>query len=137
MLDEAGISARCVFEGDSSEASGVRAGEALVTHGEVSAVFCFNDRVALGLYHALYERGVRVPDDISVVGFDDLPWSAYLGPPLTTVRQPGREMGALAARRLLGALQGGLPTRTTLVQPELVVRASVLELKGGEATLPA
>lgn len=141
-LDEAGVSARYVLEGDSTEASGVRAGAALAEHrakyraeyGEVSAVFCANDRVALGLYHALHERGLRVPDDMSVVGFDDLPWSAFLGPPLTTVRQPGQEMGALAARRLLEALQGDAAPRTTLVEPELVVRASVRPLRGGEAT---
>lgn len=124
-LERAGIAARYVFGGDSTEASGVRAGAELADYPEVSAVFCANDRVALGLYHALYERGVRVPEEMSVVGFDDLPWSAFLGPPLTTVRQPGREMGALAARRLLEVLPGVSTPSTTLVQPELVVRASV------------
>lgn len=130
-LDEAGIAARYVFEGDSTEASGVRAGGALAEYPEVSAVFCANDRVALGLYHALHERGVRVPEGLSVVGFDDLPWSAFLGPPLTTVRQPGREMGALAARRLLELLQGESPPPSTLVEPELVVRASVARVERG------
>ena len=106
---------------DSTEAGGVAAGEALAAYGDVTAVLCSNDRVALGLYHALRGRGVQVPDEVSVVGFDDLPWGEYLAPPLTTVRQPGRTMGRLAARLLLG----DAPARALPFQPELVVRASV------------
>lgn len=97
----------------------------LAASPEVTAVFCSNDRVALGLYHALRRRGVRVPDEVSVVGFDDLPWGEYLAPPLTTVRQPGREMGRLAARLLLGEADDAP------VSPELVVRASVGPPEGG------
>ena len=110
-----------VLPSDSTEAGGVAAGEVLAVHSDVTAVLCSNDRVALGLYHALRGRGVRVPDDVSVVGFDDLPWGEYLAPPLTTVRQPGRAMGQLAARLLLG----DAPARALPFQPELVVRASV------------
>ena len=117
-----------VISSDATEAGGVAAGEMLAAYPNVTAVLCSNDRVALGLYHALRGRGVRVPDDVSVVGFDDLPWGEFLAPPLTTVRQPGREMGWLAARRLLGEAVGDAP-----VSPELVVRASVGPPKGGEA----
>lgn len=124
-LRAAGLSS-LVLPSDSTEAGGIAAGEMLAASPEVTAVFCSNDRVALGLYHALRRRGTRVPDDVSVVGFDDLPWGEYLAPPLTTVRQPGREMGQLAARLLLGEADDAP------VSPELVVRASVGPPKGGE-----
>lgn len=122
-----------VIPSDATEAGGVAAGKALAAHREVTAVFCSNDRVALGLYHALRERGVRIPEDVSVVGFDDLPWGEYLAPPLTTVRQPGREMGRLAARLVLGEVPEGAPP----VEPELVVRASVGPPRGGDSVTSA
>ena len=112
-----------VIASDALETGGLKAAEKLSPHPDITAIFCSNDRVALGLYHALHTRSVRIPDDISVVGFDDLPWGEYLAPPLTTVRQPGREIGRLAAQLLLGA-----PAETSL-QPKLVVRASVRALE--------
>ena len=120
-----------VLESDSTETGGVAAGAMLSDHPDVTAVLCSNDRVALGLYHVLRRRGVRVPEDVSVVGFDDLPWGEFLAPPLTTVRQPGREMGRLAARLLLGEAEDTAP-----VQPELVVRASVAApgARGGDVS---
>ncbi len=118
-----------VIPSDSTESGGVVAATTLADHPQTTAVFCSNDRVALGLYHALRGRGVRVPEDLSVVGFDDLPWGEYLAPPLTTVRQPGREMGRLAARSVLGE---NAVAESTLVEPELVVRASVCAPRGGE-----
>ena len=118
-----------VVVSDSLEAGGVAAAATLLTRPDITAVFCSNDRIALGLYHALHAQSARIPDDISVVGFDDLPWGEYLAPPLTTVRQPGREMGSLAARLLLG---DAAADEISLVQPELVVRASVRTLGGGE-----
>jgi len=122
-----------VLPSDSTEAGGVAAGEVLAAHPDVTATLCSNDRVALGLYHTLRERGVRIPEDVSVVGFDDLPWGAFLAPPLTTVRQPGRVMGQLAARLLLGeGPEGARP-----VEPELVVRASVGLPRGGDPVTSA
>ena len=118
-----------VIPSDSTESGGILAANTLADYPDVTAVFCSNDRVALGLYHALRGRGVRVPEDLSVVGFDDLPWGEYLAPPLTTVRQPGREMGQLAARLVLGEKA---VTESTFVEPELVVRASVCAPRGGE-----
>lgn len=131
-LDSAGLEAGPVLQGDFTEESGVAAAEALLQGGGVSAVFCANDRMALGLYHGLRARRVRVPDDISVVGFDDLPWGAYLDPPLTTVRQSAREMGRLAARYALASLRGAHATAETVVPAELVVRASVRDLRRDE-----
>lgn len=120
-----------VIPSDSTESGGILAANTLADYPETTAVFCSNDRVALGLYYALRGRGVRVPEDLSVVGFDDLPWGEYLAPPLTTVRQPGREMGRLAARLVLGE---NAVTESTFVEPELVVRASVCAPRGGEST---
>jgi LacI family transcriptional regulator len=90
-----------------------------------TAVFACADDMARGAYEALYERGLRVPDDLSVVGFDDLEEATWAIPPLTTVRQPLTEMAGMATRMLLSLIDGdGLEsTRMELATP-LVVRAS-------------
>ncbi|MEU5345719.1 LacI family DNA-binding transcriptional regulator [Streptomyces sp. NPDC020766] len=90
-----------------------------------TAVFACSDRMALGAYRALAERGLSVPDDVSVVGFDDLPEAHWASPPLTTVRQPLAEMAATALRLLVRMMAGEQPegTRTEL-STRLVVRAS-------------
>lgn len=90
-----------------------------------TAVFVCSDRMALGVYEALAERGLRVPHDISVVGFDDLPESRWAAPALTTVRQPLAEMAATALRLLVRMMDGERPegTRTEL-STRLVERAS-------------
>ncbi|MFF5496852.1 LacI family DNA-binding transcriptional regulator [Streptomyces aquilus] len=90
-----------------------------------TAVFVCSDRMALGVYEALAERGLRVPDDLSVVGFDDLPESRWLTPPLTTVRQPLSEMAATATRLLVRMMDGERPegVRTEL-STRLVERGS-------------
>ena len=80
--------------------------------------------MALGLLRALHEAGRRVPEDVSVVGFDDIPETAYLIPPLTTVRQDFVAVGRRAVATLRAAIDGLPPVRTELVAPELVVRAS-------------
>ncbi|GAB3661988.1 LacI family DNA-binding transcriptional regulator [Glycomyces tarimensis] len=82
-----GIEAPEPLEGDWSPASGFEAGRALAADPEVTAVFCANDEMAIGLIRALSEAGRAVPADVSVVGFDDIPAAAYLTPPLTTIRQ--------------------------------------------------
>lgn len=87
-----------------------------------TAVFCYNDMSAVGALAGIRARGLRIPDDISVVGFDDLPIARYTWPPLTTVRQPKRQMGRLAVERLLKP-SNGIEENTT-VPGELIVRAS-------------
>lgn len=89
-----------------------------------TAVFAGNDQMALGLIHGFAERGVSVPDDISVIGFDDLPEAKHFLPPLTTIRQDFGELGARGMEMLLAALAGDEPLRRTLIAPELVVRSS-------------
>ncbi|MGW0707105.1 LacI family DNA-binding transcriptional regulator [Streptomyces sp. NPDC002643] len=95
-----------------------------------TAVFVCSDKMALGVYEALAERGLRVPDDISVVGFDDLPEARWATPALTTVRQPLSEMASTALRLLVRMMEGDQPegTRTEL-STRLVERASTGALR--------
>lgn len=87
-----------------------------------TAVFVCSDTLALGVYEALAERGLRVPDDVSVVGFDDLPEARWAGPALTTVRRPFAEMAATALRLLLRLRDGDLPEGTRTELPTRLVR---------------
>ena len=117
-----------VIAGDSSEQAGLKAAQRLARHPDVTAVLCSNDRVALGLYHGCKLRGVKLPADLSVVGFDDLPWCAYVDPPLTTVRQNGRDMGREAALAMLARMGSAAP-KATVVPTEFVIRQSVQSRK--------
>ena len=89
-----------------------------------TAVFCYNDMSAIGAMHQARAAGLRVPDDLSLVGFDDLYITQYLNPPLTTVRQPMTEMGRLAAQTLLRLLAKEKTDQTFKIPGELVVRES-------------
>jgi len=113
-----------VVEGDFEEQSGLAATERLL-HGGVrfTAILASNDQMACGAGLALFRRGLRIPADVSLMGFDDQPSAAYTWPPLTTVRQPAVEMGAAASRALVDELRGRrfvLPAFHT----DLVLRAS-------------
>ena len=90
-----------------------------------TAVFAGNDLQALGLYEAARELGLRIPEDLSVVGFDDLPAARWVGPPLTTIRQPLAEMAATAARIVLDLARGRQPAATRIeLATELIIRSS-------------
>jgi LacI family transcriptional regulator len=90
-----------------------------------TALFAYNDISAIGAICAFQEAGLRVPDDISVVGFDDIQSAAYISPPLTTVRQPLLKMGEIAARTLLDRIEGRMKYVPEIaIEPELVVRRS-------------
>lgn len=93
--------------------------------GRPTALVCANDEIALGAYGACQERGLRIPDDVAVTGWDDIPMARFVWPALTTVRQPLRELGARAARLLLERMRGEriAPVREVL-PTALVVRAS-------------
>jgi LacI family transcriptional regulator len=79
--------------------------------------------MAIGAAHGLQQHGLRVPEDVSLVGFDDLPTSRYALPPLTTIHQPAYEMGQLAAEAMLALIGGNTPTQV-LPAPRLIVRSS-------------
>jgi DNA-binding LacI/PurR family transcriptional regulator len=115
-----------VIEGDWSASSGYTAGRELAATGDVTAVFAANDDMAVGLIRALLEAGLRVPEDVSVVGFDDIPVSAYVSPPLTTVRQPFDAVAHEGLRLLVQAIEkpDAEPAPATDPPVELVVRAS-------------
>ncbi|MEE1927116.1 LacI family DNA-binding transcriptional regulator [Streptomyces sp. TRM 70351] len=115
-----------VHHGDFTEAAGCLAvQQRLATGEEFDAVFAHNDVSAAGALRALRAAGRRVPDDVAVIGFDDVPLASHTDPPLTTVRQPMRRMGETAARVLLDHLGGTPAPGTPVVLPtELVVRNS-------------
>ena len=124
-LAAAGVDPREVIRGDWSARSGYQAGRALAQRPEVTAIFCVNDRMALGVLRALSEAGRPVPGDVSVVGFDDIPEAEFFGPPLTTVRQEFAELGRRALRLLVLKIAGGhADGPQPPVGTELVVRAS-------------
>jgi LacI family transcriptional regulator len=125
-LAAAGIrfDANLVIEGNFVEQSGLLAVESLISRAVLfTALFAANDQMAYGARLALYRRGIRVPEDVSLVGFDDLLGSAYTTPPLTSARQPAVEMGLAAVRAVLRLMEGQpivMPTFAT----ELVIRES-------------
>ncbi|HSJ53047.1 MAG TPA: LacI family DNA-binding transcriptional regulator, partial [Anaerolineae bacterium] len=101
------------------------ASELLAEHPEVTALFCYNDLVAVGTLQACAELGRRVPDDVAVVGFDDIPMAAVVTPALTTCRVPRYEVGQRAMQLLLGRTMGDSDADEEIVfEPELVIRAS-------------
>ena len=91
--------------------------------GTPSAVFVANDQMAIGVLHALAEAGLRVPDDISIVGFDDIPEAGYLNPALTTVRQDFHAIGRKAIELVTATLDGSTAS-VPLLPTELIVRDS-------------
>ena len=126
-LTDAGRDVPAEVRGDWSPRSGYEAGIELaprVKAREVTAVFVANDQMALVLIRGLHEAGLSVPGDISVVGFDDIPESAYFQPPLTTLRQDFGEVGRRCIAALLQRISGEPPTPLPAIEPELLVRGS-------------
>ena len=115
---------RIVVEGDFMETSGLLALEALISRGApFTAIFSANDQMAFGARLALFRRNLRVPEDISLMGFDDIPGSSFTTPPLTTIRQPNFDLGVAAAQAVLNFLQDQ-PARAAAFSADLVVRES-------------
>ena len=115
---------RLVVPGQYHEVSGLEAAKQLVQQGvPFSAIFAANDQMASGAALGLFQSGLRVPQDVALVGFDDLPTSMYATPPLSTIQQPAYDLGRLAAAAMLELLAGNTPTEQ-LPAPALLVRAS-------------
>lgn len=91
-----------------------------------TAIFCYNDATAIGAMRAAYAAGLRIPQDLSVVGFDDIDLAPYLEPPLTTVAQPKREMGARAVEMVLALLSGDQQVEDCILPSRLVIRGSTM-----------
>ncbi|MEV5489951.1 LacI family DNA-binding transcriptional regulator [Streptomyces bobili] len=126
-LQAEGVEPPMLLRGDWSPLSGYRAGQELagwVGRG-LTAVFVANDQMALGVLRALREAGVRTPQDVAVVGFDDIPESEFFAPPLTTVRQDFESVGKQGIAVLLDLIEGRPPVAPRIaIEPQLVVRAS-------------
>lgn len=123
-LHHNGLPDTLLLEGDWSAGSGYGIGRKLAAERTATALFVANDQMALGLLRAFAEAGVRVPDDVSVVGFDDQPESGYFTPPLTTVRQDFEELGRRCMDIMLKEIEAGAAVSSTVVTPQLVLRAS-------------
>lgn len=135
-LKETGISfdPSLVFEGDWSATSGSEALVDFVKKGNLpTAVFAQNDRMAMGVLRAARDASIKVPDQLSVIGVDDMPLSSYFDPPLTTMRQDMPLIGQEASRMLIDIIQNKTVEQTVLKLPaQLVIRQSTA--KGGDPT---
>lgn len=120
-----------VIQGDFAEVGGLNAVKKLVESGrKFSAIFCANDQTCYGAILGLKQCGLRVPEDVSLIGFDDLPFSTYSNPPLTTVRQPIYEMGVKMVKTLLGLIENTELNSDELPELSIVVRDTTLPYKG-------
>ncbi|WP_433675174.1 LacI family DNA-binding transcriptional regulator [Microbacterium gorillae] len=122
-LTDAGLAEGTVAFGDFSERGGEAAMREILAAGTPDAVFAASDLMAKGAVTVLHEAGLRIPQDVAVIGFDDAPVAAQMTPKLTTIRQP--VFGDLVAQRLIELLAGERPPRASFVELELVVRDSV------------
>jgi DNA-binding LacI/PurR family transcriptional regulator len=123
-LQRAGAPLPAPLVGDWSARSGYEAGVRLAAEPDLTAIFVANDHMALGVLRALALAGRRVPEDISVIGFDDVPESPYYPPALTTLRQNFEALGEQAVASLLARIGGADPASRQLLRPELVIRES-------------
>lgn len=122
-MDAAGLDSSQIMVGDWSADYGYQVGSRLADQGLPDAVFCSNDAMALGLLSALWDLGIKVPQDVSVMGFDDIDGSEYFQPSLTTVRQPFGDLGEQCVSVLVEAIAEGMPVPCPIV-PKLMVRRS-------------
>lgn len=114
-----------IVEGDFRFETGYKGAFELVQKG-ATAIFAFNDMIAYGIYRAAQEMELKIPRDLSVVGYDDLLYSSMLNPPLTTIHQPARKIGQESAKKLIRALEGRLEEsdKHAVFPPKLVARES-------------
>ena len=125
-LEQAGLSLsdQAFEEGDFSFQSGYSAFMNMSNNEEMTALFCFNDMMALGAMKAALQQGVKVPDDLSIVGFDDLAFAEFSSPALTTIRQPQEDIGRNAMKVMLKRFNGDRVNFDTVISTQLLVRAS-------------
>lgn len=118
-----------LYAGDYEAAGGIRGARQLLELGDPpTAIFAFNDMMALGALQVANERGLAVPGQLALIGFDGIPLTEYLAPPISTVRQPIPEMSRIAISMLLDRINGRAPndSRTVTIEPALVPRASTV-----------
>lgn len=127
------IKTEYIIQGNYDMESGYRAMERLLSLDQPpTAVFCSNDDMAIGAINAAFARGVNVPEDISIVGFDDIEFARYTNPSLTTVKRPIEKISTLGANKILQMMSSGVPSEMNgekiFVETELVIRKSVKPL---------
>ena len=126
----AGLEGPLIAIGDGRVGGGASAAEALIGAG-ITGIVAYNDLTAIGALRALRRARIGVPEEVSVVGFDDIDLAAWTDPPLTTIRQPIDELGRWAVDHLIGLLAGGRPGGgTSVLEPSLVVRGSTASAQG-------
>ncbi|MFX3635624.1 MAG: LacI family DNA-binding transcriptional regulator [Candidatus Pristimantibacillus sp.] len=125
-LEEAGLQPYCIEHGTFEISSGYRIAKQWIESGKLPpAVFASDDYIALGVMNACLSEGVRIPEDISIVGFDDQIFASEFKPLLTTVRQPADKIGAMGVEILLGIINDSSKRNVTIqIEPELIVRES-------------
>lgn len=126
VLTREGVEEAATWTGDWSAASGYQAGQRLARRDDVTAVFVANDQMALGLLTALHQAGRRVPEEISVAGYDNHPDSGWYLPALTTVDQDFRRVGLSGLLQIVAAIDGQPVPPSVLVTPRLVTRSSTM-----------
>jgi DNA-binding LacI/PurR family transcriptional regulator len=138
-LKEAGLNgdSPLVVEGDWSATSGREAFLKMVSEGRVpSGVFAQNDRMAIGVIQAARDLGIHVPDQLSVIGLDDLPLASYFDPPLTTIRQDINKIGSKAAQLLIEKIEDpSHPVQNITINPDLLIRNSTARFEMNQEVL--
>jgi LacI family transcriptional regulator len=116
-------------QGNHTKSGGYNTARMLIAQNQVpQAMFCANDEMAIGVIEACMEAGIRIPEDISIIGFDDIELASYVKPALTTVRQPVEELARAAVQTLIMAMHGNNPVKLMKLPTELVIRESVKRL---------
>ncbi|MEL5941287.1 substrate-binding domain-containing protein, partial [Tetragenococcus halophilus] len=118
-----------VVTADLTVEGGYYAAQQLLKQKHLTAIFCSNDAMAMGCYRAIYEQNYKIPDDISVIGFDGLSFSKFMNPPLTTIKQPVFDIGFTAAKFIVDAIEfpeQRIPNK--IFETKLIFRESVKNL---------
>ena len=138
-LTESGLTAdpRLVIGSGYTEEGGARAAERLLAlEPRPTAIFAVTDMTAVGAFGAVRRMGLRIPEDVAIVGYNDIPLASRMVPALTTVRVPIHDFGSAAARLLLEQIETGEPARRRVIfNPELIVRGSTVAGAGSQASL--
>ncbi len=129
-MKQAGLTPRIFKIGYDEKAGYKKAKEIVEKREKVDGIFCMNDLVAIGAMKALKEGGLKIPQDVAIVGFDDTNLCDYVSPSLTSIRQPAEEMGKSAATMLIDVIEGRCNVRKYVFSPTLVVRESSLKTRG-------
>ena len=123
------------LRGDWTAGSGYELGRQIARDERVTAVYVANDQMAVGAYQAAYARGMKLPEELSVIGSDDSPLATSVYPALTTIQLPLREIARHTVEAFLNRVNGGAPRQTQVVIPRLIIRDSVAELRAGTGTM--